>query len=235
MRFRFPGTARFAIWAIAGFLTAGSLAVAGPDSTPGQGDPGPFILREAAACGRVPANTNALLAITNSWRYSEGRFGVRIDFQRDDYAAVRSFLVQAFGKPDHKSVATNPVAMAGYWPTANSGPMQLWCDSSGARVTIIRKLTAAEVEELAAGQAEERLKSKEQNERDIQDARVLYEAGRFKEALEKLRAVRSRDPDNPAVAYYGLLIQQARERDGEGRQLVPRFYYPTYPVRPVYR
>ena len=65
--------------------------------------------------------------------------------------------------------------------------------------------------------------------RELSDARILYEMGRLDAAEKKLLGVLQAEPENPAAAYLLGLVREAQYRER------PREYYPTIPPQRIYR
>ncbi len=63
----------------------------------------------------------------------------------------------------------------------------------------------------------------------VEDARLLYEAGRLDDAQHKLEAVLKIEPDNKKAQYYMDLIASTRQQPPQ-----PRGYYQTIPQQPIY-
>jgi Tfp pilus assembly protein PilF len=63
----------------------------------------------------------------------------------------------------------------------------------------------------------------------VEDARLLYEAGRLDDAQHKVEAVLKIEPDNKQAQYYMNLIATTRQQPRQ-----PRGYYQTIPQQPIY-
>jgi hypothetical protein len=68
-----------------------------------------------------------------------------------------------------------------------------------------------------------------QPNRQLSDARTLYEMGKLDVAEKRLLGVLQAEPENPAAAYLLDLVREAQYRER------PREYYPTIPPQPIYR
>jgi len=72
------------------------------------------------------------------------------------------------------------------------------------------------------------------NGTDLDDARVLYELGKFDAAEQKLEGVLQKDPDNPMALHLLALVEKGRSRRETGQER-PWGYHPTIPPQPIYR
>ncbi len=130
-------------------LTAlcGCVHGSGPRFRPGVGDAGQFILREATARGAKPLGTNALPAIRGWWRYSEDEYGVDVRLPRGRYAAVETFLRQAFGRPAFGPIETEEGIRYGlYELTPEGGSIRFSYDAQGTHVSVARALSREELQ-----------------------------------------------------------------------------------------
>ncbi|HXP61050.1 MAG TPA: hypothetical protein VN829_11195 [Dongiaceae bacterium] len=109
--------------------------------TKGGGDVGQFIVQNAVAWGGHPVATNALPAVKCRWRYSEDPHGFVIYLPRGDYPAIKSFLGQAFGRPQFGPVDTTDGCELGeYRLTAKGGGIQFSYDATATHIVLIRPL-----------------------------------------------------------------------------------------------
>lgn len=69
---------------------------------------------------------------------------------------------------------------------------------------------------------------------ELNDARLLYELGKFDAAEQKLEGVLRKDPDNPIAIYLLAMVEKGRYRRESGQEQ-PWGYYPTIPPQPIYR
>jgi len=68
----------------------------------------------------------------------------------------------------------------------------------------------------------------------LRDAYVLYKAGKFALAEQKLQAILKSQPDDPAADYLMSLVCDAEQRRQNGQEQ-PWGYHQTIPQQPIYR
>jgi hypothetical protein len=119
---------------------------AGEHFARGRGDVGAFIVHQAIIRGGQPITTNNLpVVLTGGWKSFEDDKGVVIRMKRQDCAAVKLLLRQAFGDPSHGPTKTDEGREWGaYRLTTKGGSIQFACFDDQTQITIIRVLSKEE-------------------------------------------------------------------------------------------
>lgn len=114
--------------------------------TQGKGDMGQFILQQALKRDARPVATNNLPTITGEWRYSEDQYGVVLQLPRERFTDTQTFLLQAFGPPDHEPSETTDGGQVGWYAPKTIGvALQFGYNPERTQVIVLRPQPASEI------------------------------------------------------------------------------------------
>ncbi|MEI7730824.1 MAG: hypothetical protein WCO56_14720 [Verrucomicrobiota bacterium] len=117
-----------------------------PETAPGSGEAGSFILEQALTFAARPVKTNDLPEITGQWRYSKDEYGATVLMTREQFFEAEAFLHQLFGKPEREQCESVYGGILATYDAASIGAEVLYgYDNEGTHISVLKAMTNEEL------------------------------------------------------------------------------------------